>query len=420
MALALVQPIPKNGDREVLEFEGGVRAYSPPDAGGYWRLRWEEGGRRRDTTASSRDDAVAKAADLAERLGRGTPTELARATGADLVAHYLDPARRPARVEQWSERHRDEQVRYCNLYVVPLLGTVACARLTRLDFQRVLDQARTRSVATQLRRCLTAMVNAGLTEGQLLARQDVLRGVRWQTAEQTTRRQEPVDGLGDEPDDRLDDNPDAHAITQTEIPTTDMVHALGRAAAEHQGVWWRELEILFVAYTGLRWGEHVALRANRVDTERRRVSVDRQVIETRSGLKLALPKSRRRRVTMFPATTPGGVDLLAMVERRLKEVGPDGLLFPSPGGQWARRSNYGRNLFDPAAASIGWPRRADGHWVWKFHSLRHVFATWALTQPGLRIEDVSQLMGHSSVRVTQDIYIHVHGDVYDRFYKATK
>jgi integrase len=67
-----------------------------------------------------------------------------------------------------------------------------------------------------------------------------------------------------------------------------------------------------------------------------------------------------------------------MVARRLAEVGPDGLLFQSPHGQWARRSNCGRNLFDPAADAVGWPRRADGRWACKFHSLRHVFATWAL------------------------------------------
>jgi hypothetical protein len=28
-------------------------------------------------------------------------------------------------------------------------------------------------------------------------------------------------------------------------------------------------------------------------------------------------------------------------------------------------------------------------------------------------------MGHSSTRVTQDVYIHVHGDLYQRFYDAT-
>jgi integrase len=101
------------------------------------------------------------------------------------------------------------------------------------------------------------------------------------------------------------------------------------------------------------------------------------------------------------------------------ELPADGLLFPSPKGHWARRSNYRRNLFDPAATAAGWPRRADGRWQWTFHSLRHVFATWALAQPGARIEDVSRLLGHSTVRVTQDLYIAPDADLYDRFYQAT-
>ena len=29
-----------------------------------------------------------------------------------------------------------------------------------------------------------------------------------------------------------------------------------------------------------------------------------------------------------------------------------------------------------------------GGWMWTFHSLRHVFATWAINQPSLRVEDV--------------------------------
>ena len=402
MALQLVDPSPARA-REVLEFECGVRAYPPPRPGGYWRLRWEEAGRRRDTSAKSRTEAIAKATELVERLGRGTATDLARATGAELVAHYLDPARRPARVERWSDRHRDEQVRYCNLYVLPAIGAVPCRRLTRRDLQNILDRAPTASVAQHLRRCLTGLVNAGLEEGHLLARQDLLRGVRWRPAEREAVA-EPV----------------GRAITEAEIPTTVAVYNLAAACAERSQVWWRELEILLVAYTGMRWGEHAALTADHVDADRRRITIDRQVIETRNQLKLDLPKGRRRRVTMFPATTPAGIDLAALIERRLGELPDDGLLFPAPRGGWARRSNYGRNTWDPAARAIGWPRRDDGRWHWTFHSLRHVFATWALNQPGLRIEDVSRLLGHSSTRVTQDIYIHVHDDLYGRFYDATE
>ena len=389
--------------REVLEFEGGVRAYPPLD-GGLWRIRWDEAGKRRETTARSREEAIARSGELVERLGRAAPTDLGRATGAELVAHYLDPARRPARVSSWSVRHRDEQVRYCHLYVLPVIGATPCRRLTRVDFQRIVGHAPTASVGTHLMACVTGLVNAGLEEGHLLVRQDVLRGVRWRPPAGAEEDREAV----------------GQAITEAEIPTIAVVHALGRAAAERSGVWWRELQVLLVAYSGMRWGEHVALTADRIDQSRRRITVDRQVIEARGHLQETLPKGRRRRVTMYPARTPGGVDLGALVQRRLAELPDDGILFPAPRGGWARRSNYGRNTWDPAATAAGWPRDPDGGRAWTFHSLRHVFATWALNQPGLRIEDVSRLLGHSSVRVTQDIYIHIHDDLYGRFFTATE
>lgn len=166
-------------------------------------------------------------------------------------------------------------------------------------------------------------------------------------------------------------------------------------------------------------GEHAALTADRVDVALRRIRVDRQVIETCHGLKLGAPKSRRQRTTMFPASTPLRVDLTALIYRRLAELPDDGLVFPSPDGEWQRRNNYRRRVFAPAATKAEWPRADGGRFHWTFHSLRHVFATWALGQPGTRIEDVSRLLGHSTVRVTQDIYIAPDADLFDRFYQAT-
>jgi integrase len=304
----------------------------------------------------------------------------------------------------WSERHRDDQTSYCARFVLPVIADVALKDLRPWHFQRILDDAPTASVGAHLRTCLSAMVSAGLEEGLLLARQDVLRGVRWYRSA----------GPGIVTEDT------GKYVDEADIPTAACVHALARAAASHTGVWWRELEILLVAYSGLRWGEHAALTADRVHTAGRRILVDRQVVETKHRLTLAPPKNRRRRTTMYPATTPLGLDLSAMVSRRLREVRHDGLLFPSPRGQWARRSNYRRNVFAGAALAAGWPIRPDGRLEWTFHSLRHVFATWALSQPGARIEDVSRLMGHSSVRITQDIYVSPDGDLFERFFELTR
>jgi len=49
-----------------------------------------------------------------------------------------------------------------------------------------------------------------------------------------------------------------------------------------------------------------------------------------------------------------------MLDAPLGEVEPDGLVFPAPRGGWARRSNCGPNLLDPAAGRVAWPRDPRG------------------------------------------------------------
>ena len=221
-----------NNGIDVLEFEHGVRAYPPSKPGAYWRLRWEEEHRRRETTAKGRADAVAKATEIVERLASGVGSEVANARGCVLVAHYLDPRRQPTRVKEWSDRMLKIGYKSITIagFAVMAFGFVMLSNFHRQtpQFWLYLD---------------LALIGMGL-------------------------------GL---------------------IPTTDAVHALARECGERSRLWWRELEVLLVAYSGLRWGEHAALTAGQVDPERRRITVDRQVVETRCELRESLPKGRRRR-----------------------------------------------------------------------------------------------------------------------------
>ena len=58
--------------------------------------------------------------------------------------------------------------------------------------------------------------------------------------------------------------------------------------------------ILFLAYTGLRWGEAVGLRVRSVDMLRRRVNVSSSVTES-GGLVWSTPKTWERRWVPCPA-----------------------------------------------------------------------------------------------------------------------
>lgn len=48
----------------------------------------------------------------------------------------------------------------------------------------------------------------------------------------------------------------------------------------------------------------------------------------------------------------------------------------------------------------------SGMWYFRLHDVRHFFASLLLAQ-GVELKLVSELLGHSSIRITGDIYAHV-------------
>ncbi len=181
------------------------------------------------------------------------------------------------------------------------------------------------------------------------------------------------------------------------------------------------------AYSGLRWGELIALTVPQIDPGARVIAVDRKVVEVGGHLYVEAPKNRKHRKTIYPRRTPAGYPLAERLAARIEEAragqeagtNPLGLIFPSPRGTHWRSSNFDRRVLAPAYLAAGW-RDGDGNGTWTWHSLRHAFCTTALFTWKLDPTDVSRMAGHANYRITLDMYVGATAGVLDRARAATE
>ncbi len=176
--------------------------------------------------------------------------------------------------------------------------------------------------------------------------------------------------------------------------THQQVAALALAVGEPFGV-----VIWVLAYTGLRWGELAGLRVGDVDLERRRIHVQRSMVEVRGRAVFGTPKSHQRRSVPLPAF------LVDRLRRHLSGRSPDDLAFTSRQGAVLRNRNFRGQVFDAAAASVGLPGLTP-------HELRHTAASLAVAA-GANVKAVQKMLGHASAAMTLDVYAGLFGDDLD-------
>jgi integrase len=396
--------------RVVVELEGGVTVYPAREPGGRWRAVWYENGVRRQCEAASEDRLAARLEKVTERLMADAPN-LER-PGADLIAWYLSPSRHPAG-RAWSAKHADTQRRLCERFVAPVIAAITCQDIKVTDMQKAVNAAPTEGEGARLRRCLSALVTAGIAGGYLASPR--LREVHWQAGDRpSTGPQVSVQGES------------AQFVDSAEIPAGADVAKLGQALATGRRGELYELMANTAAYSGLRQGELFALTIGQITPGSRVIDVDRKVIEVSGKLLTGLPKGCKRRKTIYPARTPEGYPLAEKIETRIGQVraemaagaNPLGLMFPSPRGKHWRSSNFGRRVLAPAYLAAGW-RDTGGNDEWTWHSLRHVFCVTALFTWKLDATDVSCMAGHANVRTTLDMYVGTTAGVLDRARTAT-
>ena len=153
--------------------------------------------------------------------------------------------------------------------------------------------------------------------------------------------------------------------------------------------------VLTGAYTGLRPGELLGLKVDRLDMLRRQLRVVEALTEVKGQIRLGPPKSKASRRTVTMPTFL--VDELAQHLARYHD--PDGWVFSSPQGGPIRRTNFRRRFWIPAVrASVGEPLR--------LHDLRHSHAAMLIAQ-GVHPKVLEDRLGHASITTTLDTYGHL-------------
>ncbi len=167
------------------------------------------------------------------------------------------------------------------------------------------------------------------------------------------------------------------------------------------------LEALYVLAltTGMRQGELLGLRWHDIDLTGAKVQVRGSMQVTPEGLRIAETKTAGSRRQVMLSKQP--LDALrrhraTQAEERLRSGAAwddQDLVFTNQIGRPIAAGNLLRRSFEPLLKRAGLPRI-------RFHDLRHTSATLLLGQ-GVHPKIVAEMLGHTKISTTLDLYSHV-------------
>lgn len=372
-----------------------------PD-GDRYRIAWYDPktGKRRMARRSDYSEAEAVKEHLETELLRAQPGQkLGHRSFQNLLDYYLYDLKQQG--VSGSYLYRQESI--CRLWLSKV-GGIKCKDLQPHHFRHVLAQGREKGLADGTLKnhvaTMTGVVACGHEAGYI--------DPQTNPAEKLHKLLRTTSRAG----------VSGRFVDPKRIPTVAEVDRLAVYMGQ-RWEWWRELQVKLAAFSGLRLGEMTALRAIDVDLGQSTIDVCRAW--GRIERRFLDPKWNKVRTTFVASSVVG------LLEARMEEVGPGGLLFPRQNRDGAEgdvavdyNMMFYQTRFNPARKELGWPKdpNSDRRWLWTWHSLRHVFCSWALANPpkglGLSAVDVAYFAGHHSPEFTLSRYVSIMDGAVDR------
>jgi integrase len=351
--------------------EGSVYLRKDSRWEGAVHMGYENGKRvRKFAIGNTRAEVVAKLAPILRARDERRPVPNQRQKLGPFLRRWLDEVAKPT-IRASTYASYDDIVR---LHLLPGLGRIALAKLSPGEVQAFLNAKLESGLSPRRVQYLHAVLRRALVTAE-----------RW--------------GLASRNVAKLVDPP---RVPRHEIAplTPDQARQLIDAAADDR---YQALYVAAIA-TGLRQGELLGLRWEDVDLDARRLNVRHSLARVNGKLVLLEPKTTRsRRMVVLPEIAVTALRAHRTRQRMERLVAgrrwvESGHVFATTLGTSIEAAAVTR-AFHRALDRAGLPRS-------RFHDLRHAAATFLLAH-GFTLEDVKNLLGHSSIVLTSNTYGHV-------------
>ncbi|MEV7675846.1 site-specific integrase [Streptomyces sp. NPDC088752] len=305
---------------------------------------------------------------LLDKVASGTPVPTRSAKLSEWLAYWLESVVRPRRKLSTYDKYEA----HVRLYLSPMLGTKRLESLSVPDVRRFLlqlEKKTTAATAKESHRVLRTALSAACRE------ELIVRNVA-----------------------KLVEPPRAAARDLSPWSLDETLDFL--AAARRDPLY--AAFVLAIAM-GLRRGEIVGLRWNDIDLENRVLLVRQQVQRRRGILYNDETKGRRSRAIPLPAMCLAPLRWHRMRQKETyKAAGTEwsasGYVFATRTGRPVEPRNVHRSFVRVSEAAGLRPIR--------LHDARHGCAT-LLTAAGVAPRVVMEILGHSQISLTMDVYTHV-------------
>lgn len=326
--------------------------------------------KRKFVSAKTRAEAVRKLRALQQQLDDGIPLPNTKLSLAQLLDRWLEDVIRHQVTP--STAHNYQTI--ANLHIKPVLGTKKVATLTTSDVDRLLSRKMDQGLSVSTVRRIRAVLSQALDQG-----------IRWGLVVRN------VASLSRSP----------RGVRQEgRSLTPDQARLLLNTLRGHRN----EALYALMLSTGLRKGEALGLQWRDYDEDNGVLLVRRSLIREEGVLATKdtkTPKSRRAINVPEPLKAKLRAHKAAQNAEKLrlgKSWINSGHIFTSSIGTPIDPRNMYREFKDLC--------REAGIGDWHPHELRHSAASLMLAQ-GVKLQVVSEVLGHSSIRMTADVYGHV-------------